>query len=297
MQKLFFVVLLCMFMMQPAYYLAAENIEIADFSQCRLFMFVDDVSLCYVVLNIAAGNLVCIKYFHFSEANHKERMEIMREILTVDELLAKQMGEAFLVYGFPESTLVPDNYFDESLNKEFTSVMYGSLEKATVLNEKVPWWDIYNVYRVPAGIQKIFYDKFRSAKPMHQYSLLLKSHKKFNATELRESIYVIFFEKKIIVSIYKKNQLQLMRQFEYAGEADVLYHLLNCCELLNMNREEVNMQVSGFIDEQSGLYNEVIKYFPNTFFEENGETIQLTAEFEKLPQHYFSALLKLASCV
>jgi len=284
-------------MLQPAFHIAAGNIETENFDVCRLVMLIDAESMSYVVFNNNTNQAVCIKYFHFSKIKEAEHFEAVREILSVDEILSKVGGDSFLIYGFPESTLVPDEYFDEGLDKELTTIMHGNLEKGFVFNEKVPWWDIHNVYSIPLEIQKLFHNQFDFAGHFHHYSLLLKSHKKFNAAELRENIYVIFYEEKIIVSVYKKNQLQLMQRFEYTTLEDVLYYLLNCCELLDMNREELDMQLSGFIEEESELCKAIMKYFPNTFFEEVGDGVQLTNELKVFPLHYFSSLLKLASCV
>jgi hypothetical protein len=286
-----------MFMLQPAYHIEADHIEAENFSVCRLVMLIDDQSMSYVILNTETKQPICIKYFHFAGINKKEQIETIREIMQVDEPLSKEMGESFLVYGFPDSVLVPDTYFNESLGHDFMNLMQGNLEKGLVLTEKVPWWDIHNVYKIPFDIQKLFRDKFDSTKQLHHYSLLLKSHKKFNATPSPENIYIIFCQEKMIVSVYKKNQVQLMQCFEFADKMDIVYHLLNCCHTLELNREQVGLQVSGFIEEQSEIYKEVAKYFPDISFEKAGEDILPTEKLEKYPLHYFSALLKLAVCV
>jgi len=284
-------------MLQPTFHIEAENIQATDFKACRLLILIDDDSMSYVILNAATKQPVCIKYFYFSHAKNKERIETIREIIYVDELLSKEMSESFLVYGFPESSLVPDAYFDASLDKEIMNLMHGNLEKGIVMNEKVPWWDIYNVYRIPSDIQKLMQFKFSTAKQLHYYSLLLKSYKKFNTGESSENISVIFYQDRMIVSVYKKSQLQLMQSFEYVTQMDVVYHLLNCCNQLGLNQNYTSLQISGFVEKQSAIYHEMAKYFPNISFEETGDSIEVTNSLEQYPLHYFSSLLKLAACV
>ena len=284
-------------MLQPSFHIDSENINEQDFKSCRLLIVIDNGSLSYVFLNTTNMQAVCIKYFHLRDVQNREQDEILREIIYEDELLSKDVNEVFLVYAFADSTLVPDAYFNESLDKEFTNLIYGNLEKGLVLNEKVPWWDIYNVYRIPTEIQRLFQFKFKTAKQLHYHGLLLKSHKKFSAAELPENIQIVFLDDRMIVSIYKKGQLQLMQSFDYANQMDVAYHLLNCCEQLGLNQNELSLQISGFIERRSAVYQELAKYFSNISFEEIGDGIQVTDKLEKYPLHYFSSLLKLAACV
>jgi hypothetical protein len=283
-------------MLQPTFHVEADNIATENVKVCRLLILLDDESMSYVIFNPETKQPACIKYFHFSQIKNKEKTEIIREIIYVDPMLSMEVAESFLVYGFPESTLVPDAYFDEGLNKEFTNLMYGNLEKGLVQNEKIPWWDIYNVYRIPTDIQKLLQFKFTSAKQFHYYSLLLKSHKKFSAG-LAESIFVIFYQEKVIVTVYKKNQLQLIQSFEYANQMDVAYHLLNCCNRFDLQQNQVSLQISGFIEKQSAIYHEIAQYFPNISFEETGDSFLVNDKLEEYPLHYFSSLLKLAACV
>src|SRR5580698_4655090 len=105
-------------MLQPLFHIESDNIATQDFQSCRLLIVVDDHSLSYVILNTTSHQPFCIKYFHFNQIRNREQNEILREIIYGDELLSKEVNEIFLVYGFPESTLVPEVCFDENIDKE-----------------------------------------------------------------------------------------------------------------------------------------------------------------------------------
>ena len=284
-------------MLQPSFHIEADNIEKEDFRLCRLVVVVDTNSLSYVIMSTENARPVCIKYFQFNQIKGSLQEEILREIIFGDELLTKEINETYVVYNLPESTLVPDAFFDEKLNREFANLIYGNLDKGAVISEKVPWWDIYNVYRLPLNVHKLLQYKFPAAKQWHYYSLLLKSYKKFNVPENNETLQVIFCEERIIVSVYKKGQLQLMQSFLYSGPEDVLYHLLNCCSQFNMSLQVVSLQLSGFIEKQSLIYSELVKYFLDISFGEPEKSIAETDMLKQYPLHYFSSLLKMAVCV
>jgi hypothetical protein len=284
-------------MLQPLFHIEAENIETTDLRLCRLLIVVDADSLSYVLLNIENMQPLCVKYFQFNQIRGRLQEEILREIIFGDEMLSRKVNETLVVYNLAESTLVPEVFFDKRSDKEFINLAYGNLDKGLVVSEKIPWWDIYNVYRLPIEVHQLLEYKFPDAKKWHYYSLLLKSYKKFSASDKTENIAIVFCEAKMILSVYKKGQLQLLQSFFYEGAKDVLYHLLNCCRQLNMSQQEVSLQISGFIEKQSLVYNELAKYFLNISFDETGDSITKTALLDEYPLHYFSTLLKMAACV
>lgn len=294
----YFVVLLrLIFMLQPLFHIEAENIETEDLRLCHLLIVIDADSLSYVIMRTSSMSPLCIKYFQFNQIKGRLHEEILREIIFGDELLAKEWSETFIVYNFPESTFVPEIFFDGGPVHEFTELIYGNLNKGLFMSEKVPWWDMYNVYRLPADAQKMLHYKFPSAKQWHYYSLLLKSYKKYNVAEKPEILQVAFGEERMIVSVYKKGQLQLVQNFLYSTPEDVLYHLLNCCRQLDISLQVVSLQIAGFIEKQSLVYAGLLKYFSDVSFEEPGESIETTDMLKQYPLHYFTSLLKMAACV
>jgi hypothetical protein len=88
-----------------------------------------------------------------------------------------------------------------------------------------------------------------------------------------------------------------MQSFEFVNQTDVAYFLLNCCNQLGLHQNSLSLQVSGFIEKESAIYNELAKYFSDISFEEIGDGIVATDKLEQYPLHYFSTLLKLAACV
>jgi hypothetical protein len=204
--------------------------------------------------------------------------------------------ETLLVYNFPESSLIPEPLFSMDTNKELTDLVHGNLAKGLILSEKIPWWEMFNVYRIPPDLHKLMQQQFTAGTYWHYYSLLLKSHKMFDAREDADCIKVIFYADKMITLVLKKEKVQLMQTFYYQDSKDVAYHLLNCCQQLGINQEEVVLLVGGLIDRQSSLSTELHKYFLQVSFEEIDESIKVTDELKELPLHYFSSMLKMAVC-
>ena len=283
-------------MHQPLYNIESETIASEDFLSCRLVIIVDASAICYMIWNAENAQLHCLRYFQHS-MNEKPQEEVIREIIFEDGYLSKEMKEVFLVYHFPESEFVPEVYFDETLNNDYVSLAHGTFNRGVVFSEKVPWWDIYNVYSLPNKIHKLFQYKFPEAKVWHGHSLLLKSSKKFSAQENAQSVKLIFYGERMILSVWKKGQLLLLRSVDYSGVEDVLWNLFNCCQQLGINTKEVNVQVGGFIQNNSPIYEALQKYYAKVVFEDTAGSISNIHLLDEYPIHYFSSFLKMASCV
>ena len=94
---------------------------------------------------------VAIKVFQWPQVKTNEPETILRGILETDPILSRfQASEIFLVYNFPESNLIPEKFFSADMTRPVTDLIYGNLSQDLVLDEKIPWFEFHNVYRVPA---------------------------------------------------------------------------------------------------------------------------------------------------
>lgn len=295
--QLFYSIITHINMLKPTFNIKSGNANAEIPQQLRLLIEVNQYSCGCLLFDVRKISPACIKYYQFEHIKDKSLEELLAEMIEEDDLFSKENIEIFFIYNFEESTLVPDKFFGIDINKEITELVYGNLQKGFIFSEKIPWWELQNVYRVPTAVHNILQQKFSDAKHWHAYSLLLKSHKMFTAKENLDLIKTIFYADKIIVTVFKKSQLQLIQTFIYQDAKDVIFYIMNCCKQFDINTEELQLEISGLIDKHSSIFRELLKYFGNISFEEMGDTIKVTDELNEYPLHYFSSLLKMAVCV
>jgi hypothetical protein len=284
-------------MIKPDFNIFSGNITADDIAQGRLLVEVNNNSFSYVLLSLRGMKPLVVRYFQFNHLKGRALAETVSEIILEDDFLATITGETFLVYNFPESNLVPEKFFNMDLNKPITDLIYGDLDKELIFSEKIPWWELHNVYRIPAEVHMMLQQRFNGGRYWHFYSLQLKSHKMFTAKEEGEYLKSIFYSDKMVVIIFKSGQLQLVQTFGYHDSKDPVYHLLNCCKQLDLDPEKLVFDACGLVERQSALYNELFKYFLHLNFEKIEDNILVTDELKEYPLHYFSSLLKMAVCV
>jgi hypothetical protein len=283
-------------MLKPAFQIEVSSISDEDLLQSRLLVEVNPNAFTYVLLNQRNMSPLGVKYFQLEQGKDHPLTETVREILQSDPLLKRPVKETLLVYNFPESSLIPEPVFTMDTNREIIDTLHGNLQKGLILTEKIPWWELFNVYRISPDLHQLLQQSFTAGKYWHYYSLMLKSYKMFDSTDREDCIKVIFYADKMVTLVIRDGKVHLVQTFLYQDTKDVAYHLLNCCQQLGLNQEKVKLLVGGLIDRQSALSSELYKYFLRIEFEEIDESIKVTDELKELPLHYFSSILKMAVC-
>ena len=283
-------------MLKPAFQIEVSNVSAEELLHCRLLVEVNPNSFTYVLLNQRNMSPLVVKYFQLEYTRDHPLTEVLREIMEEEEILRQPVKETLLVYNFPESSLVPEPVFTMDTNREIIDTLHGNLQKGLILTEKIPWWELFNVYRISPDLHQLLQQTFSAGKYWHYYSLMLKSYKMFDWADREDCIKVIFYADKMVLLAIHEGRVSLVQTFLYQDTKDVAYYLLNCCRQLGLDQESVRLLVGGLIDRQSSLSTELHKYFMHVHFEDIDESIKITDELKELPLHYFSSILKMAVC-
>jgi hypothetical protein len=165
-----------------------------------------------------------------------------------------------------------------------------------LLSEKVIGFKMYNIYRVPREIHALLQRKFASGNYWHYYTLLLNDGQ-MQASPNEQIIKMVMRADQFLVAVFNGEKIQLVQSYAYQTPDDVSYYLLAICTRFNISQEKVTLIVSGLLDEQSRLYQELLKYFLHVQWDRLPDSIKLDEVFADFPNHYFSPLLKMALCV
>jgi hypothetical protein len=286
-------------MTKPIFNISASQVDPDASEKALLLMEVNESSFSYVIVD-DQQNLLAAAYYVLSHVEGRNLAEAIKDIIDAHEILHNPFREAVVVYNFPESTLVPDGVYHHEANRDVMDLLFGNLRKGLVLSEKNPQIDVHTIYRVPAAVHSFMQQKFAAGKYWHIYTLWISSLQSASIPE-GQHMFLIFGADKVLAAVYGDQQLLLLQSFAYTTPEDVVYHLLHCCDQLGLSQDECALHISGFIDEDSALFNEIKKYFLKPEFDtvqskvvEGAETEDTSLEY---PPHYFSYLQKLALCV
>ncbi len=280
-------------MIKPVFNITGSAIDGDTCGQSILLMEVNETSFSYVILG-PDSKLLVAAYYVLTHAEGRNLTEAIRQIVDGQDILQQEFRQAIVVYNFSETTLVPAKWYHHEVNRDLIELLFGNLKKGLVLSEQVNAFELHTIYRIPAAVHSLLQQKFSAGKYWHVYTLWLQTLQKLDSQEA-ERIHLVFAADKVLVAVFKNQQLQLLQSFAYTTPEDVVYHLLHCCQQLSLSQEDCILRIGGYIDEDSALFNEIKKYFLKIEFDKvEGADEVSPAEY---PAHYFSYLQKLALCV
>lgn len=197
-----------------------------------------------------------------------------------------------VVYNVAESIITPPSYHEVS--ERTLELVYGDLQRSDVISEPVHNIPAQNIYRVEDHIREAITLQFQVQQYYHIYSVLLR---KYTPPQNEAVIKVVVYSRHMIVLAYKNAKLQLAQHFPLDAAEDVSYSLVKVCNDLGMPPAGVQVIVAGWVNTQSAVYLEIMKYFLNVEFEAADNTLSFDEVFADTPMHFFSPLINLASCV
>jgi hypothetical protein len=285
-------------MIRPSFDITALNISPAEWEQSILLLEVSANFLGCVWYNQSKQKLLGVRHYNIEGTVDKTSMVLMEELLRDDLMLNSRVSRVVMVYHYPDSTLVPENYFQAELNRPVLELLFGDAEKGLVMSEKVDILPVYNVYRIPPDIHKLFQQKFTSSSYWHYYTLQLSFFQveKDSPADLAR-IRVMFYADKFIVGAFRDGELLILQSFNYQTPEDVSYYLLTVLKAHDVKQENVVLKISGLIDEDSILYTELNKYFQYLAWDPLPAGIDPAGILKQFPSHYFSPLVRMALCV
>ena len=214
----------------------------------------------------------------------------------LSDLLEREALPAFttchIFFNFKETMLVPQEFFKEPIASSMLDCIHGPQPTDAVFSEQVPGIEAVNVYRVDDFIYNSLNSRFLSAVFYHSNTLLLPY-----LLKKQVELFVTIYQDSIRVILFREDRLQLAQYFEYNTPSDVAYHLLNVCQQHAISPAEIRLLLSGFIQSDSNLYDELYRYFLNIELEETAEPVTMGEEVQQMPAHFYSHLISLAKCV
>lgn len=209
------------------------------------------------------------------------------------EAMKSRYYQTAVAYDADESVQIPSIVYKYEDGHLHLDSVYGRQVQANIVSENLPSMNLYTVYRMPANIQSTINRKFLTGKFWHFHTVVLKCLSSQHA----QTMYIDFRKDEISVIVLKENKLLLAQTFFYTSPDDILYYLLKCCQQLDISQQQVKLYLSGLIEKDSAIYRELYKYFIDLEFETLQSDIKLAEELKIHPEHYFSSISKLASCV
>ncbi len=243
-----------------------------------------------------AGNdkIYSFELFQYEVTDQENIAEIFRQVKLHSKLLNSDYEYSQILWEHEECLLVPLKYYKKELQESFLSKVFGDKNDYTSYcspkeNEKQLVDENVFIFRNSVLWNDAALIHFPKAASSHKYETILKTWEKNKENFHTNFLQLFFYNQHFILLAVKEQKLQLINGFQYQIPADVLYHSLNVCERLQINKEEAVFYLSGLIDLNSGLYSELNQYLLHLKLLQPVAETFAAKEFQDYPLHYFSS--------
>lgn len=259
--------------------------------ECSLVCEVSNEGIACAIKHDKEQKYIGIAVYNFDKSRPAIGFPIALQILfNSKNFFSKKYNKVTLVFSVTESVLIPFKLYNSHHAEDALKLLHGDLPQRTTLHtDVVSESECYNCFRLDESVYHSLEEQFPGAQCWHQYSVLLGRHSLPSPRML-----VIFYTYKIVVAVYAKGKCQLVNSYPYQCVEDVSYYLLSICEALNLG--DIDIELAGFIEKNSNLYQQIYKYFKNISFSELPQYCNFSEDILVHPSHYFSHIFSLDLC-
>ncbi len=215
-----------------------------------------------------------------------------KKIVEDESIFHQSFANVQVCYNFNISTLVPKAFFVEAEKENMLDLMFGKDASTYCFYEDVLDNDMKIVYRVSSKIYETVNKMFPRNKFSHASSMQMQANKLVG-----DRLDCIVYHNSIKLLLCKDSKLQIVQYFDYETPIDVSYHLLNVCERFAVSPSIVKLILSGMIDVESNLYDDIHKYFLRIQLATLPVDTIFSEDMKVHPAHFYHNLTALALCV
>lgn len=263
-----------------------------NFETARLFAEAGPMGFSITVLDSNNCFVTVIEYAFSPGLTMQDLAEKFTEIFKTEKLLQQKFSKTYIYWSFAQSILVPAELMNEDNNANILNLVFGDSIKGVIHSDFLFRHNLHNIYRIPENVIDVFSGYMPTVIQTHFFTALVNRD-----IPAGNNLYTVFYSKSLTIMLCKDGKMQVIQNFDFVNPDDCIFHLLNACKGFDVAADSVNLHISGMIDLGSGLYSAVNKYFLHTTFDELPAGFEYTEAIKEQPQHYFSSLFYLASCV
>jgi len=131
-------------------------------------------------------------------------------------------------------TIIPADIFNIENAADFLHFEHKPVENESILFNKIPAFDIVNVFSIPTTIHKALNFLFPDSSIEHHLSWFLKEKIKL---QNENSLYIWTRVNMLDILALKKGKLELINSFNYQTTEDFVYFTLNIFDKLSLETE------------------------------------------------------------
>lgn len=240
----------------------------------------------FVIFDTEEQKFIGLKQYRCSEKNIPLQ-SLLLELQERENWNLKDFNSVKILIDNNINTLIPQEFYDDSLKKEYMSLLNSDSENH-IQADFIESINVYNVYQ----------NKDRTEyKTVHTSTVLIENLiKEFSERKEETRVFVNVKDNSYELIIIDGEKLLFHNYFNFYTKEDFLYFILFTFEQHRIDNESVPLYFMGFIEEKSSIVELCSRYIRNIRFIKKDNNYSYISELDSIPYYYYHILYSSATC-
>ncbi len=273
------------------------NLQLDDTKKYYLAMQLESNAFSYIIFDIEEKKYIGLKQITFNSVSETEIKQSLTNIFNEEPLLSNKFSKVIFQYQSLRGMLVPESLFDSKNLRVFLRFHHDVDDKDLIHFQEIKPAEAFVIFTIPVYLEELLETKYADIIYSHHSVPFI-----YNAIEIRKnednmpSIHIHFANDFFDVLINRNSKILLFNSFFYKKYSDVLFFVANILNLFSIKPNTSKMYLSGQIDEDSEMKNELGKMFNTISFDSLTPELNNILNFQMSSRHRFVNLLNLFYC-
>ena len=252
--------------------------------------------LSFCILDPVRNKYIALSHQNFeNDLAFDDLLNTIENIVKKNDFLSHSYKSIKFIWLSNKNTFIPSSYF----NKENLKKYFEFNQKLDDLDEihfkELKYVDAYSVFVIPYQIANIFIKQFPDLNFFNQQIPFIE-HALFKYHSESKKVFVNVNDEFIDLSITENGKLLLYNNFVYKTELDMIYFIMYVFDQFNLNTENTELILSGFIDKKTSIYSKLKGFISHLKFDKLSEDFSYSYTFNQVPPQSFTTLFNLHLC-
>lgn len=253
----------------------------------------DGFSFC--ILDIMRRKYIVLQHIPLIVGKSQFLPKKIEAIFDTQEKLNAAYQSVSVTYSTNKATLLPKSFPESDLFVKIASLTNDISKSEDVGASLLPGFNQQLIFSYPREMMILLNSKYTNFSFKHKSVPLLASLVE-QRNEKKNTLLVNFEKQYIRMIVLKGMQMELYNSFYFKNESDFLYYTLNICHTLQLNPQEDEILIGGYVADDSIYIRQLKKYISNVYFLKPPAGFYYSNTFDKVQKHQFVSLLNSYQC-
>lgn len=252
--------------------------------------------LSFCILDPVRNKYIALSHQNFeNDLAFDDLLNTIENIIKKDDLLSHSYKSTKLIWLSNKNTFIPNSYFNKKNLKKYFEFNQKLDDLDEIHFKELKYVNAYSIFIVPNQIANIFIKQFPDLNFYNQQIPFIE-HTLFKYHSESKKVFVNVNDEFIDLSITENGKLLLYNNFVYKTESDMIYFIMYVFDQFNLNTENTELILSGFIDKKASIYSKLKGFISHMRFNKLSEDFSYSYTFNQVPPQSFTNLFNLHLC-